>query len=241
MNERASGIPVISIERMELAFAPRPWPFADRHRVEIDARFAELQRRNPALWNGRVLVLDEHSIAGSVFRGSFTEVDYASFLVWHDWGRPEAGIRDSFAQGVLRTPDGAFVVGVMAPHTANAGKVYFPSGTPDPSDVAGATVDLEGSVRREVTEETGLTVADYDARPGWYTVLDGMLIAHMKVLRVRENSSALRRRILRFMEQEQQPEFCDIRIVRGPADLDPMMPAFVPAFLRHVWAGRDRA
>jgi hypothetical protein len=27
----------------------------------------------------------------------------------------------------------------------------------------------------------------------------------------------------------------DIRIVRGPADLDPMMPPFVTAFLNGVW------
>ena len=31
--------------------------------------------------------------------------------------------------------------------------------------------------------------------------------------------------------REQEPELCDIRIVRGQADFDPAMPRFVTAFL----------
>ncbi len=214
---------IIPIERIELRYAPARWSFADRHRSEIDARFAELQREKPELWNGRVLVLGQHEISGSVFRGSCFEVDYASFLVWHDRRVPETGIRDMFAPGVLMTADGAFLLGVMGAHTASAGSVYFPCGTPDPNDVVGATVDLEASVRREVAEETGLTPSDYDADAGWISVFQGPHIAHMKLLRVRQEAGALRDRILRFLARERQPELCDIRIVRGEADFDPMM------------------
>ena len=232
-------VSIVPIERIELAYAPARWPFADRHRREIDARFAELQREKPELWNGRVLVLGQHEISGSVFRGSCFEVDYASFLVWHDRQAPETGIRDMFAPGVLMTADGAFLLGVMGAHTASAGSVYFPCGTPDPNDVVGATVDLEGSVRREVAEETGLTPSDYDADPGWIGVFQNPHIVHMKLLRVPEEAGALREKILRFLASERQPELCDIRIVRSEADLDPMMPPFVQAFLKHMWAGRD--
>ena len=87
-----------------------------------------------------------------------------------------------FAMGALRGNDGGFVLGEMAPHTANAGKIYFPAGTPDPTDVTSGTVDLVGSVMREVFEETGLTSADFVPEPGWVTVLAGPRIAHMKVL-----------------------------------------------------------
>ena len=180
-------------------------------------------------------MLCDHVVDGAVFRGSFIEVDYASFLHWHDRGRPEAGAKDCFAQGALRSADGAFLLGVMGAHTANAGLIYFPSGTPDRSDLVGTTVDFEGSVWREVREETGLTDADLVAEPGWRTVLAGQRFAHLKVLQAREDAEALRGRILQVLSQQHEPELSDIRIVRSPADFDPMMQDFIIAFLTDAW------
>jgi 8-oxo-dGTP pyrophosphatase MutT (NUDIX family) len=236
----AARASIVSITRLELNYQPAPWPFAEQHRSEIDAWFADRQRKNPALWNGRVLLLAGHEIAGPVFRGSFIPVDYASFLAWHDRGCPEAGVRDSFAAGVLRAADGAFLLGQMSAKTANAGRIYFPCGTPDLNDVIGSVVDLDSSVRREVAEETGLAPADYDADPDWITVLQGPYIAHMKVLRLREPASVVRDRITGFLARQRDPELSDIRIVRGPADLEPMMPPFIVAFLKHIWAKSER-
>lgn len=235
-----SGIAVHSIERMELSFAPRPWPFADERRAEIDAHFAELQRQKPALYNGQILLLREHAIAGGVLRGSFLPSDYASFLVWQQWGWPAAGVVNAFAQGVLRTADGAFLMAVMGPHTANDGRIYFPSGTPEPQDVVGTVVDLESNVRREVAEETGLTEADYAADAGWSAVDEGARMALMKVLHMRESATAARDRIMGFLAREREPELSDIRIVRGPGDLDPMMPGYAVAYLNHMWSRPDR-
>ena len=150
-------MPVLRMERLETTIIPCQWAFAERHRAEIDAHFNALRKKKPALWNGRVFMLHDYTIEGSIFRGSFLEADYASFLSWRDWGRPEAGVKDCFAQGALRASDGAFLLGVMSPHTANAGQISFPCGTPDPSDVIGDTVDFERSVWRELHEETGLT------------------------------------------------------------------------------------
>lgn len=231
-----SEIPVIPIERTELALVQRAWPFAEQYRAEIAARFAELQRQKPAVWNGRVLVMGEHRLDASVLQGSLFATDYASFRSWIDWGCPEAGIRDLFALGALWTADGAFILGVMGPHTANAGRIYFPSGTPDPSDVVGTIVDLEGNVRREVAEETGLSEADYLAERGWYAVLEGPRIACMKLMRVPDSAAVIQERILDFLAREREPELSGIRIVRSRADFDPMMPAYVTAFLEHFWA-----
>ena len=231
-----TAITIVPIERLELAFAPRPWPFADERRAEIDAHFAELQRSNPTLWNGRVLMLHGHDIRGPVFHGAYLETDFASLLAWRHWNFPDPAIRNCFAMAALQGSDGAFLLGVMSAHTSNPGYVYFPAGLPDLNDVDGARVDLARNLMREVGEETGLVAADFDAEPGWSTVLAGPRIAQIKRMRAREPAADLRRRILANLAQDAQPELAGIRIVRGPADFDPMMPPFVTAFLRHVWS-----
>jgi len=218
-----------------LTFAERPWAFAEQRRTEIDAHFAARQRDNPALWNGDVLLLQEYAIEGVVFHGTFVEVDFASFLSWQDWGRPDLAAKDCYAQGALRTADGAFLLGVMAPHTSNAGRIYFPAGVPDRNDIVGTSVDFDGSVWRELREETGLTRADVTAEPGWTTVVAGQHLTHFKLLQARESADQLRARILEFLSRQSQPELTDIRVVRSPADFDLMMGDYVKAFLLDAW------
>jgi 8-oxo-dGTP pyrophosphatase MutT (NUDIX family) len=226
---------IIPIERLAFHFVPRPWAFAEARRAEIDAHFEKLQQANPALWNGRVLLMHQHAIEGSLLRGAFLETDFASFLAWRDWGFPDAAIRNCFGQGALRSSDGAFLLGVMAPHTANAGRIYFPGGTPEPADIVGKTVDLEGNVMREVTEETGLASEELNLEPGWHAVFTGPRIAMLKLMQADESADALRARILAYLASETDPELCDILIARGKADLHPNMPDFIPAFLARMW------
>lgn len=222
---------IVSIDRLELTVAPKAWAYADAHRAEIDDWFAAKQRANPALWNGRVLLLHEYILADGVFSGQFFETDFANFAAWRAWGRPEAAVYDCFAAAAIETADGAFLLGVMGPHTASSGRSYFPCGTPDPDDTIGGRVDLDLSARRELKEETGFDIADFAAEPGWSTVFDAGLIAHLKVLHHRDDAETLRARACAYLAGERQPELADIRIVRGPADFDASMPRFVTAFL----------
>jgi 8-oxo-dGTP pyrophosphatase MutT (NUDIX family) len=219
------------IDRLDLSFAPKPWDFAVEHRDEIDAFFAALRRDKPSIWNGRVLMLHHHAIKDGVLHGEYLETDYASFAAWRQWGGPAAKVHDCFSAAAILAADGAFLLGVMGPHTFNGGKIYFPCGTPDPKDIVGDKVDLELSVRRELHEETGLSVAEFASEPGWTMITDGPLIAQIKVLRSGEDSVALRKRVLLHLASEQQPELADIRIIRKHKDLDPAMPRFVTAFL----------
>jgi 8-oxo-dGTP pyrophosphatase MutT (NUDIX family) len=235
-DQRVADASIVRLDRVALSYAPQPWRFADARRADIDRHFAQMQRAKPALWNGRVLLLHRYRIDGNGLDGAFLETDFASFMAWRDWGFPEAAVTNCFAMGALRGTDGAYLLGLMGPHTAAAGKVYFPSGTPDPHDVAGDAVDIAANLRREVEEETGLTAADLDADAGWSGVVDGPRIALMKVLQAREPAPALRERIRAHLAQEQEPELADMVIVRNLADLDARMPPFVTAFLKHVWS-----
>ena len=227
------------VTELDLQVAPRNWPFAETRRAEISAHFAAQQRERSHLWNGRVLIGTAAAFSGERLSASYFEVDFASFLAWRDWGFPDHSVRNCFAMGALRGADGAFVLGIMGGHTANAGKVYFIGGTPDPHDVFGERVDLERSVLRELAEETGMSPDSVDPEPGWRAIFDGGLIALVKVLRTAEPAVVLREKILGFLSRERTPELAGVHIVRGPADLEPMMPRFVPKFFAHEWLAAE--
>jgi 8-oxo-dGTP pyrophosphatase MutT (NUDIX family) len=228
--------PVIHrVTTLDLAFEPWPWPFADRRRAEIDAHFAVKQREKP-IWNGRVLLGRDPVFAGERFNASYFEADFASFLAWRDWGFPDATIFNGFGMGALRCSDGAFVLGEMGQHTSNAGRIYFPSGTPDLDDISGNTVDIAGSVAREVLEETGLAPADYHASAHWDCVVSGRAVAMIRILDVDLTGEALRARIEANLARQRQPELSAIHLVRGRRDLTAAMPPFVAAFVEKQFA-----
>jgi 8-oxo-dGTP pyrophosphatase MutT (NUDIX family) len=229
---------IFSVERLDLTFAPKPWGFALERRAEIEAFFAALRREKPEIWNGRVLLLHSHAVRDGVFSGEYLETDFAGFSAWTAWGRPPAGVYDCFGAAALKACDGAFLLGVMAPHTFTAGQVYFPCGTPDPSDIIGGKVDLDFSVRRELEEETGLDAAELELAPGWTTVIEGGEIAQIKLMRSADTAEVLRARILKHIAREARAELADIHIVRGRQDFDDAMPGFVTAFLTSQFGRR---
>lgn len=227
---------ILRADRLELVFEPKPWAFAIERRAEIEAHFAAMQSNKPALWNGRVLLMHRHELCDGVLRGAFLETDYASFVAWIKWQWPKAGVSDCFGTAAMLSSDGAFLLGEMGPHTFNAGQIYFPCGTPGPEDIIDRKVDLDFSVRRELTEETGLDAATFTPEPGWTIAIDGALIVAIKVLRSPFDAETLRARILAWLGRQRQPELSDIHIVRGPADFDPKMRRFVVTFLAQRFA-----
>jgi hypothetical protein len=229
--------PVIHrVTALDLTVRPTSWPFAQTRRADIDAHFAEQQREKPNLWNGRVMLGRNPVFAENRLSADYFETDFASFLAWRDWGFPDSEVFNGFGMGALRCADGAFVLGEMGQHTANAARVYFPSGTPDLDDVRNGAVDIAGSVAREVAEETGLAEADYTASPHWHCVVSGRAVAMIRILRVDMSGEALRARIEATLARQQQPELSAIRLVRGTSDLMAAMPRFVTAFLEQEFS-----
>jgi 8-oxo-dGTP pyrophosphatase MutT (NUDIX family) len=223
------------VTTLDLPVRPTPWPFALTRRSDIDAHFAREQRAKP-IWNGRVLLARHPDFTGSRFSADFFETDFASFLAWRDWGFPDSDIFNGFGMGALRSADGAFVLGEMAQHTSNGGRIYFPSGTPDLDDVRDGAVDIGRSVAREILEETGLAEADYTASPYWDCVVSGAAIAMIRILHVDMPGEALRGRIEANLSRQRQPELSAVHLVRGTADLSAAMPRFVTAFIEQEFS-----
>ena len=219
------------VSALDLVVEAWTWPFAEAQRAEIDAHFADQQREKPALWNGRVLLGRNPAFAGDSFSASYFETDFASFLAWRDWGFPDKAVFNGFGMGALRSSDGAFALGVMGSHTANAGRVYFPSGTPDLDDVRDGMLDIPSSVMREVEEETGLTPAEYRAGAHWDCISTGAAIAMIQILQVDMSGKELRARIEANLAAQLSPELSAIHMVRKLSDMSDAMPRFVTAFL----------
>lgn len=233
---------IVTVRAVRCRFEPTPWRFALDRAEQIDAHWRAIARDNPSLFNGRVLLQHRGAVVTgpegeAVFEGAYLETEFKAFMTWRDLGFPAAGVRNGFGMAALSSSDGAFLVGEMAPHTANAGRLYFPSGTPDPNDVRDGAVDIEGSVRRELAEETGLRPAEVAFDEGFTVVVDESRVGFMKRVRSPEPAEDLAARIHAFLAQEEQPELARMHIIRRVADIGPAVQSSCAAYLRSVLAG----
>ncbi|MGL4290626.1 MAG: NUDIX hydrolase [Phreatobacter sp.] len=229
------------IRTMETGISTVRWTYAETHAEAIRSAWDQWIADKPAMFNGRVLLLAEGAAEGDVFRGRYMAVDYAEFLHFMRYGAADGSTRNAFALAGLTSADDCLLMGVMAAHTANAGKIYFPGGTPDLSDVVGARVDLDGSVRRELTEETGLQPDELDIEDGFWLREDDKRSAFVKVMRSPLAAAPLRALILERIAAVETPELADIHIVRDAGDLRPdLMPAFQLAYAEW-WLARRSA
>ena len=232
---------IFRVKTLDCRVAPFDWVFARERKDEIAAHWAKLVAQTPAIFDGRVLLSRDMHVsadAGGVLRSTYFETSYSAFMAWRDFGFPDRAIRNGFSMAALRSADGAFLLGEMGAHTANAGQVYFPAGTPDLSDVVGDTVDLAGSVARELFEETGIDIAGADIDPSWTIVRLGPRVACMRAVQLAETADAIVARVADTLSREETPELAGLIAVRSLADLDGRKaPDFIHAYLAHALGG----
>lgn len=197
------------------------WPWADAHRAEIEAGWQRRLVERPKYFNGAVQIMTDHAIADGVFRGSFAATDFASFVHWWDADFPDHSVRDCFGSGILRSAEGHVLLGVQSGGNLNSGKAYFFGGFIDATDVqADRSIDIDGSVMREITEETGLDVSGLLRTPGYILTAAKCSISIGIEFASPLEAEALRAMILANVAREREPELDDVRIVRRLADLD---------------------
>ena len=238
------SIVIERVDRIDARLVNFEWPFAREHAHDIAEHWCTRATANPHLFDGRVLLSRRAEIvtrgAQQVLAVECFEVAFSAFMAWRDFGFPAepAGICNVFAMGALQSPDGAFLLGEMGAHTANAGRVYFPAGTPDLGDVIGTSVDLDSSVFRELEEETGLMIDDVvRAVAGWTIVFDGPRVACMKLLRTRDAIGDVQTRVSNFLAAQPVAEIARLVPVADETAINPaIMPGFMVAFLRDAFA-----
>ncbi len=232
------AVAISRVARVDAACAPFDWAWARANREAIAANWAARSAAKPQMFNGRVLLVSRYDEAGASVRPTYFETDFADFLAWRDLGYPDGTIVNGFAMAALQGSDGAYVCGVMGGGTANAGRVYFPSGTPDRSDLRpDGTVDLAGSVTRELAEETGLVPDPGAIADHWIVVRQWPAVAFLRPVIFPEPAAALAERIRAAVAAQDEPELSGARVIRGLADIDgATMPRFLQTFFRWAFA-----
>lgn len=229
-------ITIHPLSGIDARIAPYDWAFARDGREQVMAHWARLTADKPRMFNGQVLLQHEGTIRDGVFRARYFQTDYASFLVWKQLGCPGAPLRNGFAMAALQAADGAFLLGRMGAHTANGGMVYFAAGTPDLDDLRpDGTVDLAGSVSRELAEETGLAADEFTAHDQWHVVFATGRAAFMRKVTLPWPADEAQRLIRGRLGTHTDGELDDMVIVRRHDDIDPAtMPPFQRAYLAHM-------
>ena len=226
-------IRIVKVRRLVCSLEQHRWDWAEQNTAEIDARWTAEIAKRPKLFDGPVLLAHRWSIGDGEFRCTFFETRYRKFMAAQRMDFPDTSVFNVFAMAALRSRDGAFLLGEMAAHTANAGQIYFPAGTPDRDDVKGATVDLAGSVLRELEEETGVAPHEVALLEECTVVISGQQIGCMQIVDLPWSATVATARIEAFLAKDAQPELARMHVVRSAADIVPEhMPAHDVAFLK---------
>ncbi|AWN36160.1 NUDIX hydrolase [Methylobacterium radiodurans] len=232
---RPYGFEVVRLAHIEARLVAYDWAWVRDNAERIAENWRRRLALQPGLFDGPVLLACGCAIADGTCQVDFFETRYAAFIAYRDGGSPDGHVANAFAAVVPWSADGAVLLGQMGGHTANAGQIYFPCGTPDRDDVRGTVVDLAGSAVRELREETGLALPGdvADAMAGEWALLrgDGQL-AFLYPARFPESAEALAARMERHRLAEREPELERVVTVRGQDAIDAgRMPPFVRAYL----------
>lgn len=227
----SEGFRTTRLRGIEARLVPYEWPWARDHAGAIADHWDRRRAERPALFDGPVLLACASAVTGGLCRLDLFETRYSRFIAYRDGGAFDGPVANTFAAIVPWTADGAVLVGEMGAHTANAGQLYFPCGTPDRDDIRGAEVDLAGSAGRELAEETGLSLPQ-GAGADWVLIEGEGQLAFLRPVRFPETAEALLARAEAHRQAEPEPELAGFRALRGLADLDSQrMPGFVRAYL----------
>ncbi len=225
------------IRSVRIRVEPGPHPLYLARKADIEANWREEVARNPHLFNGRLILLADLALAGDAIEARGHVVPYATHLWWRrqeDRGRAF----HAFSWAVPISSDGAVIAIRMGAATANPGMVYCAAGSLEPEDVTDGVVDIEGNMRREVLEETGLDLAL--ARPdplAWGTFRNHSLMMS-RVYHFPFTAEEIIARVRRHMVTDHEKEIDDVLAIRSADPTAHRYAVFMIPLLERIFGAR---
>ncbi|MBK3745164.1 NUDIX hydrolase [Paraburkholderia aspalathi] len=220
---------VYSIDRIDVQVAPGPLGYAQQHALEIAAHWRGELAANPTLFNGALYLAPHVLLEDGVLHAGFVRSLYETLLYWRrdpDLLRPW----HIFGVGVIVSAEGDLIAGRMAAHNAGAGRIYFPAGSIDDSDIVDGKVDYQRNMRREVLEETGLDLHDAVQDTHVQLVTGNRSIALFQRYQFAETTQTLLARICANIETQDAAELDAIIPIRMTGEMGEATPSYVRAF-----------
>lgn len=227
---------VVEVATFDLQVLSSGWPFAKDNAGEIDRHWQKRIADNPAFFDGTVHLLKSFELTETHFSGRLIPVKFSSFLYWRDNEFPDKSVRDCFGSALVRSRDGAIILGRQAPGNINAGKTYLPGGFIDERDVGSdGRIDLAASVARELREELGFDHTAFVRPPTLHLTFEGQLVSMAMTFVSPDDAATLLARGRAHIAREATPELEDLVAVRAMHDVTGLaMPGYSRLLLQHL-------
>ncbi len=226
---------VLPVDQIDVVLDPSPHPLERDNGPAIAENWRREIARKPALFDGTVVLLSQFGYdAGRLF-GLCHAVRYSTFLYWRK-DRAETAVH-AFAHPMLVSSDNALVAIRMAPHTVNAGRVYFAAGSFEPEDFPGGRVDAHGNMVREVLEETGIDISGLRRGDRHYALATERGTVIFRRYFLDEEADDVAARIRNFVAGESEPEIEGPVVIRHASDLPPGLMSHMPPMIDWHFSG----
>ena len=227
---------IFAVRTLDLKVSRDPHPFHLAEQAAAAENWAREIAANPALFDGKMVLQRRVDISDGVIAGRAHVVPFSTFLWWRKTRQAEAAVH-LFGLPVILSSDGAVIAIRMGRHTANPGRVYCAAGSLDPGDIVDGRCDVDGNMRREVLEETGLDLDEAQAGAGFMALHSVSTVTLFRTYRFAETAEKMIARIAAHIATEAEPEIDEALAITSA---DPVLhdyPPFMPIILAWIFKG----
>lgn len=229
---------VYAVNRVAARVVPGGLAYAESNRVAIKENWRKQVAAKPALFDGEIFLAPRAIIENGIFSAGFQRSSFATLMFWRadqSTDRPW----HIFGSGVMVSAEGHLIAARQANHGALGGKVYFPAGTIDDTDIFDGQLNYEMNMRREVLEETGIDLIGARPDASTYLVTANRSIALFRRYHFDIPTAELVGRIQKYLAQQEQSELSEIVPFTAPNDLDESSPSYIDAFAKWHFHSAD--